>query len=103
MGLIIWWLSQEDCRGLSEAQRAALPEPLQQALTSREGRNGRGRLWMCGDVALEGIPWPTRENSNVRHIEDTSAGGIVVNRLELVHLKGLPGLVTDLNLCSVAE
>jgi hypothetical protein len=95
--LLIWWLSEKDYAVLTEEQRFILPQYIREEVSSREGRSGRGRLWVADGIDLKEIPWPD-DHPNARSITKSNAGGIVFRHKDFNAIKDLPGLVTDLSL-----
>lgn len=106
--LAVWWLDQ----AATEAVRAWLgasgsagwpaspwPAYLREEFRSREGRAGRGRLWVSAHLAAEGVavePWPPGPVGE--WILASGAAGIVLLGTDVPALVDLPGLVTDLRL-----
>lgn len=101
----VWWLNQ-DCylqmRRQDKEKRLETYGYLNQEYSSREGRAGRGRLWVANEIhdrypgKIEISPWP--ENVISRLINDLDFGGIVVLPEHLEYVKTLPGFVTDMQL-----
>lgn len=102
----VWWLNS-DCytqmRRQDKERRLETYEYLNSEYSSREGRAGRGRLWISNVVRNKYpevnngiVPWP--ENAISRLINDLDFGGIVVLPEDLEYVKTLPGFVTDMQL-----
>jgi len=96
-GFLIWWLSKDEQAQIKPKQWLRVPIYIKNELTSREGREGRGRLWVPKDIDLEEIPW-NDNHPNAQRIMNESAGGIVFHASDQEALAGLPGLITDLKL-----
>ena len=95
--LLIWWLSEANYGGLTTEVRAALPRYIAEEVQSREGRSGRGRLWVPQGIELGPIPWPP-DNPNAQKIDEDCSGGIVFRRSDFAAVKDLPGFVTNTSL-----
>lgn len=96
-GLLIWWLSRDEQAQIIPEQWLQIPIYIKNELASREGREGRGRLWVPKDIDLEEIPWDDN-HPNAQRVTNESAGGIVFHSSDRQALAGLPGLITELNL-----
>ena len=98
--LLIWWLTENDCQAIGDPENLHLPEYLVALYRSRLGRAGRGRIWSDAfDDVLQIDPnlieiSPARERI-------LQSGGIVFRRWDIVLLRDLPGLIT--NLSAIAE
>jgi hypothetical protein len=106
-GTLIWWLSQDDQEAIAEAAPAGasalpagFPRYLREEYESRDGRSGRGRLWVGevfgGDhddycVKAEEPPWSTPLGVYLAK----RCGGIVIRREDAALLRNLPGVITD--------
>lgn len=94
---LIWWTSSADMDELRRGKRRyRLPRYLREQIGSRDGRAGRGRLWVdesFGDVAVD--PWP--ETPFAKLLGEKFAG-IIIHRQDLQDVMRMPGVVTDLNL-----
>jgi len=93
--ILIWWLSQRACEAIGDEPPAGLPAYIAREYRSRLGRPGRGRLWadaIFGDV---GVPWD-KARPAAWLAED--CGGIVIWRLDVSYVIGLPGFVTNTRL-----
>jgi hypothetical protein len=91
----IWWTTQLDCESISEKIKETLPVYIKEQLSSREGRSGRGRLWIPGECKTKGIDW--NYDSPVQNVCSHSAG-IVFLEMDKDFIKPLPGIITDLEL-----
>jgi hypothetical protein len=99
--LAVWWLNQWDYENGIELEDGkldifGLPEYLQDEVRSRQGRPGRGRLWVPDGIEIQDIPWPEKETPLTRHLG--KCGGIVFWRRDLPIVKEFPGVVTDMDL-----
>lgn len=94
---LVWWLSQSDYYDLSDEIRSNLPPYIAEEVSSREGRAGRGRLWIPQSIDLKEIDW-SDDHYNARRIIANSAGGIVFRLKDFDKIKNLPGFVTDTKL-----
>lgn len=94
----VWWVSQFDCLRIGAELDESIPFYLRQQYESLVGRSGRGRLWCSLEVFGEDVSvgFPVDATPISRYAE--SSGGIVIKRDDIVHLRELPGVVTDLNL-----
>lgn len=90
---VIWWLTQEETEAVAGA---VLPQHLMDAVESRRGRPGRGRLWESGKGQPGGIlvPWP--DSPMGRHLQ--LCGGIIVSVADAWCLATQPGLVTTFHM-----
>lgn len=96
---LIWWTSQEDCERVEFFGLADLlndwPPYLRTEFASRNGRSGRGRLWVSGrlkDAPSEvSVAW---SNAVAGCAAAKSAGGIVIKAEDVTHIQFLPGFVT---------
>lgn len=104
-GLCVWWTTHSDVettKALLADGSIALPSYLQGELESREGRNGRGHLWIAKGIELpHGIPWDDSK-LEAKIINRGSHGGIVVRQEDFLLVSGLPGFVTDVGLNRIA-
>ena len=114
--MYIWWLNQSQCEeaydivansilansGDRIRTSEILPEYLQVELCSREGRSGRGRLWIHKSLPNVGVdPWPDTELAHQFAGErgpEFDAGGIVFKEEDLDLVRQLPGIITNLKL-----
>jgi hypothetical protein len=96
---LIWWTSGRDCDRIGRMALLVLPDYLMDQLSSREGRSGRGRLWVDDDLwpDLEEIPWPNPETARAKALADQYAG-IVIRMEDAQRVIDLPGIITDLRL-----
>jgi hypothetical protein len=93
---LIWWTSQEDHERVSKLT-LDWPSYLVREFSSREGRPGRGRLWVSSEH--DGDPGMPNEaefddKNPLCHIA-SNAGGIVFPFRDLHHVMFLPGFITD--------
>jgi len=90
---VIWWLTQEETEAVGGV---ILPLPLAEAVQSRYGRPGRGRLWTSGEGQPGSIvvPWPETPMGKYLQL----CGGIVVPIQQAPLLACLPGLLTTLDM-----
>jgi hypothetical protein len=94
---IIWWTTQADCEIVEAINPDWWPEVLSVSFRSRQGRNGRARLWCEIQDAPDGATWD--DNSPLcRAIEEHSAGGIVLHVRDRKALRGLPGVITTFDM-----
>lgn len=91
---LIWWTNQNDCERIVPLD--IWPKYLADEFESRQGRNGRGRLWCSSKLknAPESvtIDWDTLTNWLCKAAED--AGGIVIKADDVKAVQFLPGFVT---------
>src|SRR5580700_11593268 len=93
---LIWWTSQSDHERVAELT-IDWPDYLRREFDSRQGRAGRGRLWVSDrfdddrDMPSEAT-WD--DNNPLCKIAD-DAGGIVITLADLHHVWMLPGFITD--------
>ena len=84
---LIWWTLNY------QAEQTVLPVGcpfyIREQLRDRRGRNGRGRLWVAPEIPLENMDRPDAALHGM--------GGIVIYSHHLSVVRGLPGVVTDLN------
>jgi len=78
-----------------DAKLDGVPDYIHSEFCSRYGRNGRGRLWAADELGSVGIPWDTTKPASRLA---GSRGGIVIFKRDAVHVFGLPGFLTDLQL-----
>lgn len=91
---LIWWTSQEDCEAITPLD--SWPMWLYDEFRSRNGRAGRGRLWvppLFASDAPEEAKWSI-DNWLCAAAEIKSAGGIVIPAHALRHIQFLPGFIT---------
>lgn len=95
---LIWWTNQSDCERIEHlglaGQLGHWPEYIFEEFGSRNGRNGRGRLW----VSLKLRPTPPEEadwddEAAVCKMA-ADAGGIVIVDSDANEVRHLPGFVT---------
>ncbi len=99
--LLVWWTSQQD---LAFLEGVDLPPYIQKEVTSRSGRQGRGRLWVPQDIqqiAEKEIEADFTVTTPLTSHIAAFCGGIVFSSKDLGHLAQLPGIVTDLHLQKV--
>lgn len=92
---LIWWTNQSDCERI--VQLETWPTYLADEFQSRDGRNGRGRLWVPKDIsddAPDGVTIDWDENNNWLCKAASDAGGIVIRASDVRHVQFLPGFVT---------
>lgn len=94
MNYLIWWTSQRACRELDQLDLSHLPDYIQVEFRSRNGRNGRGRLWVPDHIAVEEIEWPEKPGAWLAD----ECGGIIIDAKDLKAVFSLPGFITDLEL-----
>jgi hypothetical protein len=94
--LCIWWLTQMDCAHITEGLIEKLPEYIAQEYRSRQGRAGRGRLWVAETFGEVDCTW-SDDNPVCRMLTQLSAGGIVFVASDICALPKNIGVVTDLN------
>lgn len=97
MGLIIWWLSQDETEivhAAIEADTLHLPAYIEEMINNRYGRAGRGRLWLSHpDLDFPGVlEWT---DGQVFADAANSRGGLVMSERDAVAIRYLPGFVTD--------
>lgn len=96
MEVVIWWTNQKDCDNIGDYNTKNLPTYILEQFKSREGRNGRGRLWVedfLGSVEIN--PWP---NNRLGNLLERDYAGIAIDAKDIDSIKSLPGLITDLKL-----
>lgn len=93
---LIWWTSQEDCEAIAPLD--SWPTWLYDEFRSRNGRPGRGRLWVppvfASDKDMPDEAAWKADNWLCAAAESKSAGGIVIPSFALRHVQFLPGFVT---------
>lgn len=91
---LIWWTNQEDCDRIVPLE--SWPVWLYDEFRSRQGRAGRGRLWVSLRLAdapkTVTIEWDSL--TNWLCLAANTAGGIVIRREDLRHVQFLPGFIT---------
>jgi hypothetical protein len=98
----VWWLNQPQTEAVLEPSNFdRLPAYLQGEVKSREGRAGRGRLWVSrtlgeGEFGID--PWPDTALAKELGMD---SGGIVFKADDLPLLSAMPGIVTDMKLNKV--
>lgn len=102
---LIWWLNQSDVERIEYLGLAGLLETWPKYLTaqfaSRNGRPGRGRLWVDGEIEAD-QPAPPEEaafgalNPVCRMAAD--CGGIVIREGDFPEVGNLPGFVTTFDM-----
>lgn len=94
---LIWWTNQADCERIVPLD--TWPVYLYDEYQSRQGRNGRGRLWVSSKLkdAPQGTDlWDTTNNWLCRAAQD--AAGIVIKAEHLKQVQFLPGFVTTFDM-----
>lgn len=99
---LIWWTNSTDVylidalTGDRELGPSCFPEYLGVEYRSRNGRNGRSRLWVPPGCSVQGIPWDSdRLICRVLANEENSYAGIVFRKEDALLVLSYPGLVTD--------
>lgn len=101
---LIWWTNQSDVERIEhlglDGQLGHWPKYIFDQFASRNGRNGRGRLWIDSSLTKPGMPqevenW-TEKNPVCRMAQD--AGGIVILATDVGEVAHLPGFVTDFDM-----
>lgn len=89
----IWWLTARDCRLIDAAGGLPMrfPSYLRDRYAARRGRAGDGLLF-AGEPRRCG-PWPGTALAAV--LDDSCAGGVVLERRDLQLLAEMPGIITD--------
>jgi hypothetical protein len=98
----IWWIDQDDCDlvDIFQSRLEELPKYLQDQFWYRNGRAGRGRLWVPDDIPVPKIEWD--DTSPIASYAER-AGGIVFHAKDLPSVKRMiRGRVTDLNMKPVS-
>lgn len=96
---LIFWTNQADCESIQQGDLAKnCPRYIKRELSSRYGRNGRGRLWVADGIPVNEIVW---DDNKPAAKYAGNAGGIVIHGRDYNAVKGLPGIVTDLELNQV--
>lgn len=96
---LIWWTSQDNYETMEGMDRDHWPEELAIEYRSREGRNGRGRLWVPHqwmnnpDMKIE---W--KNSDPMFKALGDNYGGIVFRRDFYPLISNLPGLFTDFDM-----
>lgn len=91
---LIWWTNQNDCERIVPLE--TWPKYIYDEFQSRDGRTGRGRLWVSDK--LRGVPdgvsieWDTGANWLCKAAED--AAGIVIKAEHAPQVQFLPGFIT---------
>lgn len=96
-GFYVWWLSEAEYTKIPTEVFDTLPTYLAEECRSRDGRNGRGRLWISSKLnAPTGsqCEWDDR-NPVCQKIVQESAGGIFFLPEDLGRLPKDIGFVTD--------
>ncbi|MET0374012.1 MAG: hypothetical protein ABW128_07110 [Rhizorhabdus sp.] len=105
--VVVWWTTQQEHKTVSAMMSddpelaRDWPEWLLVELSSRQGRNGRGRLWNAqhGRWLVGGIhPWPDTALAARLGADEGGSGGIVLPVDQLPLVIGLPGVVTNARL-----
>lgn len=103
--MYVWWLNQSQCEeacDIIEKSPEKLPEYLRDELDSRDGRAGRGRLWIHRSLPQVSVdPWPDTELGHElagRRGPELDAGGIVFKPSDMEAVRQFPGTITDLKL-----
>lgn len=95
MGLAIWWTTQGECEKIGDKLPDTVPWYIASEFDSRNGRPGRGRLWIAKHLEQYNpsvASWG--ETPMFRHLEE--CGGIVISGEDAHTLADLPGTITDL-------
>jgi hypothetical protein len=99
---LIWWLSQDDVERIEWLGVAGLlsdwPEYLTDEFASRNGRPGRGRLWVADQFGDVGAKWDN-ELPTCKMAKDS--GGIVIEAADYMQVVHLPGFVTRFDMSLV--
>jgi hypothetical protein len=90
----IWWLSQQDYALLTEEMRKQLPKYIADEVRSREGRCGRGRLWVAKKFGEVEAKW-SDDNPVCRMLGQLKSGGIVFDPQHTYFLPENIGVVTN--------
>lgn len=98
--LLVWWTSQDECEAIGDELAESVPDYIRSEYRSRYGRNGRGRLWADDQIGMVGIPWDTTKPASRLA---GSRGGIVIWLTDAVHVFGMAGFLTDLELNIINE
>jgi hypothetical protein len=109
---VIWWLDQSahELAAALGAPSASWPAYIQSEFLSRQGRAGRGRLWIAPEIEFDGIAeW--RDGDLAFNAVGRDCGGIVIRRSDAHHVLSWPGFVSDEGLrplllrqnCSIAS
>jgi hypothetical protein len=95
MTYYIWWLNQRDCESLGE--NPPLKGYLLEEFRSREGRAGRGRLWVSTEFPEfpSFVQYSPEAEKRLAVLGAGDYGGIVIRPEDLDFCQGTPGLVTD--------
>lgn len=98
---LIWWTNQGDVERIEYLGEVGMlghwPKYIGDQFASRNGRPGRGRLWVdeaCKDAPEEAEFGPT--NPVCRMAAD--CGGIVIRDIDLGEVRHLPGFVTTFDM-----
>ena len=90
----IWWLSLQDMDEIDHAL-GMLPEYIQREFRALRRRNGRGRLWVSGELEFPDIAeWPDTPLGNRLAL---SYGGIAIRATDASLLADMPGIVTGMD------
>lgn len=89
---LIWWTSQADYERITPLD--TWPVWLHAEFRSRQGRAGRGRLWIFDEWADSPVEATWDESKWTCQIA-ADAGGIVIPLNDLHHVWFLPGFITN--------
>lgn len=99
---VVWWTNQEESEEVCtrvESGTWNAPEYIKDMVISRQGRNGRGRLWI-GKIpefdGIEAINW--NDDKPLASYIGARCGGILVKLEDMFYLRNVRGLITDENL-----
>lgn len=99
---VVWWTNQEESEEACvkvESGTWLAPEYIQDMARSRQGRAGRGRLWVAKIPEFEGIEsinWS--DDKPLAAYIGANCGGILVKLDDMFHLRNVRGLITDENM-----
>ena len=87
--LAVWWVNQSDCESINEDNINV--SYIRKEYDSRNGRAGRGRLWVPKQIKLQQVELP----STVVFEGNDTHGGIVIFKEDVESIRNFGGIISD--------